>query len=121
MTRLEYDLTSHGRILKKEKVPSHLKKNLKRNIEVIKSLEKSVMINKDQEGHNQQKTLFYRRDHLILGMRLILMGFYMHVVVFVTRLWTAHSMEEEVLEFEVTQLDAGHVTKLDISLLIVTH
>ena len=45
----------------------------------------------------------------------------MHVVVLVTGLWTAHSVEEEVLEVEVTQLDVGHVTKLDILLLIVTH
>ena len=79
------------------------------------------MINKDQEGHNQQKGLYYRRDHLILGMRLILMGFYMGVVVFVTRLWIAHSMEEEVLEFEVTQLGVGHVTKLDILKPTFTH
>ena len=79
------------------------------------------MINNDQEGHNQQKTLFYRRDHLTLGMRLILMGFYMHVVVFVTRLWNAHSMEEEVSKFEVTQLDVGHVTKLDILKPTFTH
>ena len=79
------------------------------------------MINKDQEGHNQQKGLCYRRDHLILGMKIILMVISIHVVVLVTRLWTAHSMEEEVLEFEVTQLDAGHVTKMEIFLLTVTH
>ena len=60
------------------------------------------MINKDQ-GHNQQKYLFYRRDHLIPSMRIILMGFSMHVVVLVTGLWTTHFMEEEVLEVEVTQ------------------
>ena len=45
----------------------------------------------------------------------------MHVVVFVIGLWNAHSMEEEVLEVEVTQLDDVHVTKLDIFPLTVTH
>ena len=79
------------------------------------------MINKDQEGNNQQKVLCYTRDHLIPSMKIILMVFSMHVVVLVTSLWNAHSMEEEVLEVEVTQLDVGHVTKLDILLLIVTH
>ena len=79
------------------------------------------MINKDQEGHNQQKGLCYRRGNLIPGMKIILMVIAMHGVVLVTRLWTTHSMEEEVLEVEVTQLDAGHVTKLDILLLTVTH
>ena len=63
------------------------------------------MINKDQEGHNQQKGLCYRRDHLISGMKIILMVIAMHVVVLVTGLWNAPSMEEEVLEFKVTQLD----------------
>ena len=79
------------------------------------------MINKDKEGHNQQKGLCYIRDHLIPGMKIILMVIAMHVVVLVTRLWTTHSMEEEVLEVEVTQLDVGHVTKLDILLLTATH
>ena len=49
------------------------------------------------------------------------MGFAMHVVVLVIGMWTAHCMEEEVLEFKVTQLDVGHVTKLDILLPTVTH
>ena len=114
-------MTSHGRILEKEKVPSHIKENLKRNLEVIKTVEKSVIINKEQEGHNQQKDLCYRRDHSILGMKIILMFIPMHVVVLLTRLWNAHSMEEEALEVEVTQLDAEHVTKLDILLLTITH
>ena len=48
-------------------------------------------------------------------------GFSMHVVVLVTGLWNAHSVEEEVLEVKVTQLDVGHVTKLDILLLTITH
>ena len=43
-----------------------------------------------------------------------------HVVVLVTGLWTTHSMEEEVLEVEVTQLNDGHVTKLDTLLLTIT-
>ena len=55
------------------------------------------MINKDQEGHNQQKGLCFIRDHLISGMKIILMVIAMHVVVLVTGLWTTHSMEEEVL------------------------
>ena len=79
------------------------------------------MINKEQEGHNQQKGPCYRRDHLIPGMKIILMVIAMHVVLLVPGLWTAHSMEEEVLEVELTQLDAGHVTELDILLLTVTH
>ena len=114
-------MTSLRRIMKKEKVPNHLKEKLKRNLEVIKTVEKSVIINKEQEGHKQQRDLCYRTDHSIPGMKIILMVIAMHVVVLATGLWNAHSMEEEVLEVEVTQLDVGHVTKLDILLLIVTH
>ena len=79
------------------------------------------MLNKDQDGHNQQKGLCYKRDYIIPGMKIILMVIAMHVVVLVTGLWNAPSMEEEVLEFKVTQLDVEHVTKLGILLLIATH
>ena len=37
------------------------------------------------------------------------------------RAMDCHSMEEEVLEVKVTQLDVEHVTKLGILLLTTTH
>ena len=42
-----------------------------------------------------------------------------HVMVLVTRLWTVHSMEE-VLEVQITKLDAGLVITLAMLLLIAT-
>ena len=44
-----------------------------------------------------------------------------YVLTLVIKLWIVDSMEEEVLEAPMTKLDAGHVTKLDILLLLVTH
>ena len=43
------------------------------------------------------------------------------VLTLVIRQWIVDSTEEEVLEVSMTKLDAGHVTKLDILLLLVTH
>ena len=40
---------------------------------------------------------------------------------FVIRLCIVDSMEEEMLESPMTELDDGNVTKLDILLLLVTH
>ena len=43
-----------------------------------------------------------------------------HVKVLVTRLWTVHSMEEEVLEVPIAQLDVGLVTILSMLQQIAT-
>ena len=50
-----------------------------------------------------------------------LMVIVFHVLTLVIRLWILDSIEEEVLEVPVTKLDVGHVTKMDILLLLVTH
>ena len=52
------------------------------------------------------------------GMNIDSMVIAIHVMVLVTRLWTVHSMEEEVLEVQITQLDAGLVTILAMLLQI---
>ena len=46
------------------------------------------------------------------GMNIDSMVIAIHVMVLVTRMWTVHSMEEEVLEVQIAQLDAGSVTIL---------
>ena len=43
------------------------------------------------------------------------------VLTLVIRLWIVDSTEEEVLEAPITQLNDGHVIKVDILLLFVTH
>ena len=43
-----------------------------------------------------------------------------HVMVLITRMWTVHSMEEEVLEVQITQLDVGPVIILAMLLQIAT-
>ena len=42
------------------------------------------------------------------------------VMVLVTRLWTVHSMEKDVVKVPITLLNAGHVTELGMLLLTVT-
>ena len=55
-----------------------------------------------------------------LGMNIDSMVIAIHVMVLFTRLWTVHSMKEEVLEVSITQLDAGLVTILAMLLQIAT-
>ena len=54
------------------------------------------------------------------GMNIDLMVIAIHVMVLVARMWTVHSMEEEVLEVQLTQLDVGLVTILAMLLQIAT-
>ena len=55
------------------------------------------------------------------GMKVDLMVISIFVLTFVIRLCIVDSMEEEGMETPMTQLYAGHVTKLDILLPTVTH
>ena len=43
------------------------------------------------------------------------------VLTLVIKIWIVDSIKEEVVEGPMTQLDVGHVTKLDILLPLVTH
>ena len=54
-------------------------------------------------------------------MKVDLMVIVIFVLTLVIRLWIVDSTEEEVIEAQITKLDAGHVTKLDILLPLATH
>ena len=54
-------------------------------------------------------------------MKVASMVIVIFVLTLVIRIWIVDSMEEEGLEAPMTKLNAGHVTKLDILLLLVTH
>ena len=54
-------------------------------------------------------------------MKVVSMVIVIFVLNLVIRLWIVDSMEKEGLEAPMAQLDIGHVIKLDIFLLIVTH
>ena len=55
------------------------------------------------------------------GMKVDLMVISIFVLTLVIRLWVADSTEEKGMDGPMTQLDVGHVTKLDILLPTVTH
>ena len=54
-------------------------------------------------------------------MKVASMVIVIFILTLVIRLWTVDSMEDEGLEASMTQLDDGHVIKLDILSLLVTH
>ena len=55
------------------------------------------------------------------GMKVDSMVIVIFVLTLVIKLWSVESTEEEVVEGPMTQLDARHVIKLDMSLPHVTH
>ena len=54
-------------------------------------------------------------------MKVVSMVIVIFVLTLVIKLWIVDSKEEEVVEGPMIQLDVGHVIKLDILLLLVTH
>ena len=54
-------------------------------------------------------------------MKVVSMVIIIFVLTLVIKLWIVDSMKEEVVEGPMTQLDAGHVIKLDMLLPHVTH
>ena len=57
----------------------------------------------------------------VQGMKMALMVIVLLVLTLVIRLWIVDSTEEEAMEVSMPKLDAGHVTKMDILPLLVTH
>ena len=72
-------------------------KNIKELVPLLKASSKKI--------HRQRGT-----RHPCMNIDSMVIS--IHVMVLVTRLWTVHSMEEEVLEFPITQFDAGLVAIL---------
>ena len=80
------------------------------------------------EAQNCNKELgLYLKESLekkqlkVPGMKVDSMVIVIFVLTLVIKLWIVDSMKEEVVEGPVTQLDVGHVIKLDMLLPHATH
>ena len=60
--------------------------------------------------------LLHMKQLKIPGMKVDSMVIVIFVLTLVIKLWIVESMEEEVAEGPITQLDVGHVIKLDMFL-----
>ena len=67
------------------------------------------------------KEISEKKQLKILGMKMDSMVIVIFVLTLVIRIWIVVSTEEEVMEAQITKLDVGHVIRLDILLLFVTH
>ena len=101
----------HSPKMKAKLFITYLQKTLE-NLEDIKKLVQHVKPS-SEKIHLQSGTSY-------LGMNIDSMVIAIHVMVLATRLWTVHSMEEQVLEVQITQSDVGLVITLAMLLLIVT-
>ena len=101
----------HSPKMKSKLLPTYLQKTSK-NLEEIKEL--VLLLRASSEKTYHQSGTRYP------GMNIDSMVIVIHVMVLVTRLWTVHSMEEEVLEVQITQLDARLITILAMLLQIAT-
>ena len=76
----------------------------------LKKLSLHLKANSSEEKQLQDGTK-------VPSMKVDLMVIVIFVLTFLVRIWIVDSMEEEV----ITKLDVGHVTKMDILFLPVTH